>query len=748
MKKSLLPLAILSAVGITHSAVAQIEEVVITATKRAQSMQDVPIAVTAFNADTLERERVTGVGDIASKTPGFYISQQSPSDPEMTIRGIGSTDREAGSDRSVVMFIDEIYIGRSGGTTIDLMDIEQVEVLRGPQGTLFGRNVVGGAVSVTTAKPSEEAYQKYRATLGNYDLREVAAVFNAPISDSVLSRFSISKKDRDGVHKNLNTGNMLDGINSLSLRGALKLLPSDSVEVNLSAEYSHDEVDGIHARVPIVAGVFGPIDNFTVSSDLHDVTLPIDGMLDRDVWGLTARVDWDIDLGRFTSLTSYRVSDFAQDRDLTAATVPGTQCSEPSLDTTVECFLSREIIDENSSTFTQELRLASESDGDFNWITGLYYLLEDTDRDQERKRRLSRDGNVTSSDPLFEQVNETVSYAIFGETNYNVTENLVLTVGARWTHDEKTLDLDVTDLDPNNLITNALNPAQEEFSVRGESESWEEFTPKINLAYHLDDGSMAYITWSKGYKSGGFNGQAGLESSVRIPFEPETVTNLELGLKSQFWDDRVRLNLSLYQMQFEDLQLRRRLLIDPNDQSTNTIVIGNAKEAEIKGFEGEFTLAPTDAITFSATYAYTGSELTDPEVTVGIPGVSDDGLSAAKGDPLPRAPENSVTLAADYRVELSAGELSFQIDYAWLDEIYFDLGTPKPGGFQDEYGLLNGSINFTTNSGEWGLTLWAKNLEDKQYWVQQQPLNGGATAVGRVGEPRTFGLTVSWEPEF
>lgn len=741
-------LSLAGLVGQSFGAGVELEEVVVTATKRAQSLQDIPVAVTVFGAETLERNRISNVGDVATKTPGFYISHQSPSDPEMTIRGIGSSGRESGSDRSVVMFIDEIYIGRSGGSTVDLFDIEQIEVLRGPQGTLFGRNVVGGAISVTTAKPTDVTALKLRAGLGSHELYEVGLSWNAPISDKLFSRFSLSKKDRDGYVTNINDGKKSDNVDNLSFRGALRFLPSDELEMQLTAEYSTDEVDGVHTKLPVIGGPFSLIDDLFAPSDFHKVTMPVLGFLDRDVWGLTGRLDWSMGLGTFTSLTSYRVVDFQQNHDLAGGTAPGSFCAEPTLDATEECFLSLEIIDERSSTFTHEFRLSSDSDGPFNWIAGLYYLKEETDRDQERKRLLSFNGSITSSDPLFDQLTETESYAVFGEMNYDITENLTLTVGARWTHDEKTLDLDVIDLDPNRLRTNALNPAQEIYSVSGQSESWEEVTPKVSLTYNFTDSAMAYVTWSEGYKSGGYNGLAGQELATRTAFEPETATNIEVGLKSQFWDDRVRLNLSAYHMSFENLQLRRRLLLDPNDQTSNTIAIANAKEATIKGIEAELTFIPVEPLRLSATYAFTDSELSDGTVTVaGFANVSDDGLVASEGDPLPRAPENAFTLAAEYALDLPSGELNLQIDYGWVDDVYFDLGTPEPYGMQEAYGLTNASIKYTPNEGNWDVTFWAKNLADEEYYAQLQAFSGGSWGVGRVGDPRTYGMTVIWTPE-
>lgn len=723
-----------------------IEEVLVTSQKREQNLQDVPIAVTALGHKSLELHRIRGVEDIVHKVPGFFISQQGPNDPELTIRGIGSSDRESGSDSSVVTFIDEVYIGRSGGATIDLFDVERIEVLRGPQGTLFGRNAVGGAINITTKKPSLEKGLLARATVGSDNLYELGLVLNNPINSKLLSRMSLSERNRDGLVKDLNTREDTDSIDNLGFRGALKFLPADDLEMLFSAEFMNDNVNGIHVRIPKVSGMFSGIDNLEVPSSFHSVTLPVKGFLDKNVWGLSGRLDWELSNGIIiTSLTAYRAIDFHQDRDLSGAYVLGSSCAEPSLGGGDECFLSREIIKEESNLFSQEFRFTSPSDGRINWLLGLYYLYENTRRDQERKRLISIDGEVSSSDPLFDQFNKIESFAVFGELNFHITDKLVLSTGSRWTHDFRTMDLAVIDLDPENIFTNVLNPAQETFSVTGVSKSWQKFTPKINLSYHLFDQGMLYLSWGEGFKAGGYNGLAGSEDATGIAFSPEQATNLEFGFKSQFAGGRIQLNLAVYRMSFNDLQMRRRLLLDANDQTTNTIVIGNVGKAKIEGFEAELKVYPWPEFNLAATYSHVDSEVIDPEIKVAFEGVFDDGLIPQKGDPLPRAPRNSVMVALDYRVHLQKGDLGMQLDYAWIDDVYFDFNTPSPHGFQGSYELYNGSIRYVPDNSAWKFTLWAKNLANKEYWIHQQPFSGGISAVGRVGDPRTFGLSVAWE---
>lgn len=726
-----------------------LEEVVVTAQKRAENLQDVPISISAFGAQQLERERIFDVQSVAERTPGFYIGNRSTGEPELTIRGIGSTDREAGSDRSVAVVVDEVYIARAGGSTIDAMDLERVEVLRGPQGTLFGRNIVGGAIHFITKKPSADRYTKLIGTIGNERTYEVGGVVNGALTEKLFGRVSFQSRQHDGYNTNIITGNDVDGLDRKSIRGALKYVASADLDLLLTFDYVNDDDDGIGARWTDGSTGLTTGAGFTNTPDFHELATTIDGFLKRDIWGITFRADWQTPLGVFTSLTSYRDVDFTEDKDGGFSTGPDFS-SRANLDNSVYGFNAITMIDETDKAFSQELRLTSDSDGPLKWVGGLYFYSEKTDRYLERPRVLSLPGSITSSHIAFDQHNDTDSYALFGQVSYDFLERFTLTVGGRYTHDHKHLDLEVIDLDPGRTVTNSLNPALEPFAV-SVGDNFSKFTPMASLKMSLFEDTMMYFTWSEGWKSGGFNAGAGDRVTASVPFAPEKATSYEAGLKSRFWNNRASLNLSAYRLEFQDLQLRRRVLTRPGDQSSNTVLIANAAEAVIKGIEVEAMFVPVKDLTFSAAYAYMDTAITDPTLSIGdavdiLPAFDPDGLIAIKGTALPRAPKNFFSVTANYVYPLSSGgSLELMGAYRWRDKVYADLGEPQREGFEPSFGISDASATWYSPGHNWHVKLWIKNIADKEYYTFREIGGGGAFAGAVVGDPRTYGITVGWE---
>ncbi|MBM3514590.1 MAG: TonB-dependent receptor [Alphaproteobacteria bacterium] len=302
---------------VTAPAMAQIEEIVVTAQKRTESLQNVPLAVTALSADTIEKARIVGLNDIALRTPNFTIGQQNPSEPELTIRGIGSGDREAGSDRSVTVFVDEVYVGRAGASTFDMFDLERVEVLRGPQGTLFGRNVVGGAISLITAKPGPDQLFKGQVSVGTHELIEARAVANQPLSDTAALRVSGSIKERDGYFFNrfLNVDDV-GGIKSRNVRAQVSFKPHDDLSVPLSGECAKDKLDGVAARITPgaatpanFAAAMAAFGNYVPPADLFTVESNVKGFQDRDIWATSVRAEFTTENVLVTFIPAYRKTD-------------------------------------------------------------------------------------------------------------------------------------------------------------------------------------------------------------------------------------------------------------------------------------------------------------------------------------------------------------------------------------------------------------------------------------------------------
>ena len=760
---------------------AQIEEVVVTAQKREQSLQDVPIAVSAFGAEAIAESRIDDLQEIAFRTPSFNIGQNGPSAPELTIRGIGSTDREAGSDRSVVVFVDEVYIGRAGASTFDLFDLERVEVLRGPQGSIFGRNVVGGSVNLVTAKPEPDAeYAGISLAAGNYDLSEVGGYVNLPLKGNFASRFAVSAKTKEGYYKNRQFDDATAGnTETVSFRGHLLYEPSDDFSILWTLEAASDEMDGIGSAITqgqtsdsewnaefnrrfggsrphstLVGGEPSGRSAYLVDNNEF-------GFFERDLYAVSARLDWTADFGVVTVLPAFRSSNFSIVRDLVGIPIgdanrvlvgPDTQGFAEGLG-----FESTAINDEKYDAFTLEARWASRPDreGIFSWLTGLYYLREDIQRDQIRERHFGQLSGHTISRPLFDQSNQVDSYAAFGQLRWEFLDGAMgLTFGARYTKDKKNFGLDVSDtlsdadkaaIDASfqanvggegaDKLTFSLSPASMEFATTANS-SFDEFTPEGIFEVHLTEDAFAYIKISTGFKSGGFVGLGANRGQGEHTYEPETVLNFETGLKGDFFDNRLRLNADAFVMSFDQLQLRDRQLLVAGDEASAIVTIVNAAQAEIEGIEADIVFNPTPALLFTGSLSFLEAEISDVA----------EGSTIRVGTKLPKAPEVSSTWSVNYTFpQAGPGAFTLRGEVQYRDEFFFDINEDT-AGHENDLTMYNARITYAVESDGWSISLWGKNLSNEYYRTQVQSAFGDDVGIiSTLGEPRTFGLSFQWD---
>lgn len=706
-----------------------LEEVFVTAQKRVESIQSIPMTVTAFSEDKIHALRINGLEDVVSLTPSLGVADFGPASPNLTMRGIGSTDRDAGSDRSVVVFVDEVYMGRAGGSAFDLFDLERIEVLHGPQGTLFGKNVVGGAIHYISKKPIAETDAYLHVGVGNYNFLETRGMFNVPLAENVNSRFSFSTRDRDGFQTNLRTGNDVDTADNVSARGQIQFTPSDDLTVLLSADVSRDRIFGISRKIAPASGLTDFL-GFFPDPDPRKVQTNVDGFFDRDIFGSSARLDWDTAIGTFTSLSAYRNVDFTHSQDVVGVPL------DSSFDANGKPrgFLSVDNTTEDYDMLSQEFRLSSlPSDEKWIWVAGVFFSKEDTSRLSIRDRSLL--GSTSKSS--FDQNNVTKSAAIFGQVTYAATERLNLTLGGRYTNDKKDFGLEVTDASGGTADT--LNPATEEFSIVTD-ESWNEFTPKFVVDFFATPSAMLYGSVSKGYKSGGFQGFAPSAAAAVVPFDPETAWSYEVGAKTQWFDDTLQVNLTGFRTDFEDLQFRHRVLTVPGDESSALVIILNAADAVINGAEAGIQWLPVTGLTLGANYTYLDTEL--KKFLADVPGAA-PGFEDLTGNVLPLSPKNAYTLTADYRFTAANGsEFSIGGSYRYKSSFYFELENP-PQGKEEGYGILDGRITYKPNIGDFEIALWIQNATDELYRSQVQV--GSGTGISRFGAPRTYGLSFSWQ---
>ena len=697
-----------------------IEEIIVSAQRRNESLQNVPISISAFDSESLAVNEIRSLDEIAARTPGLVSTPRNPAQPLFFIRGIGSNLIDAAAEASVVVFVDDVYIGRGGGMNFDLYDLDRIEVLRGPQGTLFGRNVVGGLIHVVTAKPEAETTARIQATAGNYDRIDMNAALGGALADDLFAKVAVSSRKRDGYVRNDTTGNKVFDEDSRSLRGQLRWLPNDDLDVLLTGDVYRERTNGDPRKV------LGEGDQFDISSpDPLTVEAREDGFQNRDLWSLSLNATADVGFGELTSITAYRDLDYSFFSDFLG--VPLTDVTIGSLNA----------IDERSQQYSQELRLAGlAQEGSLEWVGGLYYIRERTKRDDFLQQDFdTATGGMPlglSGQVLFPQDNTTDGYALFGEVTWHASERLRLTAGARQSWDRKRVRLQGIDVTQAGLPLKPP-PLQQEFDV-SESERWNAFTPRFAVSYDLQDDVMVYASAARGYKSGGFQGIPTDGASASVPYDPEFAWSYEAGIKSRFWDGRAQVNANLFYTDYTDLQVSQLIGADQ-------VVVGNAADAEVKGIEIEWIALLARDLRFTGSYGYLDATFDRFDA----PPASGGDLS---GNRLPRAPKHKLNLALQYERPLVPGwQVLARVDWSYSSSFFFDPRNrtfPAEGDRQGAYDLLDARIALTRSDDRLELALWGKNLTDERYKTYIgvfAPLN---QAFVTFGVPRTYGATLTW----
>ena len=692
-----------------------IEEVIVTAQKRAQSMQSVPIAVTALSEEAMREANIFDVAGIAARTPGFSMGSFNAGQPQLFIRGIGSNDDGAGADSSVVTFIDEVYISRSAGTVFDLFDLERVEVLRGPQGTLYGKNAVGGAVNLVTTKPDENFYGRAEATVGNLDAVVLRGLVSGPLADNVFGKVSFSKRQRDGYVESIVIDEDLSEQDRWGVRGALRFVPNEDLDIQLMGDYNKSDENG-NGRTLRPEG------------DLYDAGLAVDprgikdydktyadeaGQQDTEIWGVSARVDWLIAGGTFTSITAYRESEYDMVDDIGNWSLSIADI----IDATT-------YVDESADQTSQEFRFAGTSFNDsLTWVLGMYYLKENTDRQEDTQVFVAATAGTPLGISYSFQDNTTESYSVFGDFTYNITDALSITAGVRYTDEEK--DIRQVGIAPI-AVGHTIN---EDYDVSAK-QSWDATTPRVVLNYQLNDDIFLYASASEGFKSGGFAGTAPNALAAGTPYDQEDATAYEIGAKTEWLDNRLRLNIAVFSTDYTDLQVLQRVPAFPGDP-LGIVITENAADATSEGVELEFTALLFEGFELSGNYAYldaTYDEYLQP-----------NGVDNA-GNDLRNAPENAYNIVARYAMDLQSGaELGIRYEYDHQDESFQDPENIK-GARKPEYDLQHLRVWYQPASRRWEVAAWVENLADEEYLTHNFPLPPFGNP-GTVGTPRTYGVT-------
>lgn len=695
-----------------YAAENMIEEVVVTARKREESMQSVALAVSVFDEESLRVNSITGLEDVALRTPSFSWGEGSAAEPTMFIRGIGTAGPStfAGGDPSVVVMVDGVYIGRISGANTDLFDLARVEVLRGPQGTVYGKNAVGGVVNLISRKPSQEREAQVQATAGNFDRLNLRGYVSGPLTDTLSAKLAVSALNRDGFVKNADTGSDLGNEDSTSVRVGFLYEPTEAFSAQFTLENIRERESGAPRDI-VETGDF--------NGGIHAITDPdprvvggADSFGDRDIFGLALQLDYATAFGDLTSVTGYRDTDASWGIPFFANRVTPTTIESTNLN------------DDEFWQFSQELRLASSpGDSAFDWTVGVFYFKSDADRFykliQEFQAFLPFLGGVNE----YDQSVATEAWAVFGSMNYRLTESLQLSVGARYSAEEKSQVHSGIVLE--GPFPPPLMPADQFTNLRT-TDDWNAFTPSLSLDWHVTEEAMLYASVAKGFKSGGYQGIPPDALSAATPYDPEFAWSYELGAKTQWLDNRLRANAAVFMMDHEDLQVAELI-------AGNRVVIGNAAKAEVKGFELEVLALPLPNLQVSASYAYLDAEFTE---------FAEGATSDNSGNTLPWAPEHKVNIAVQYDIEFDAGKVTLRTDWTRQSEIF--LEPTNMAEIQGAFSIWDARIAYATQDRKWEIAAWGKNLNDELYRYNSVAFAPFGQELVLWSPPRTWGVTATW----
>ena len=697
-----------------RTGLAEVSELIVTAQRVEENIQQVPISVSAFSAAALQRQSIETLQDIALRTPGFSAGAVDPIQSNFAIRGIGSPfgiSQNAGGDASVVVFVDGVYAGRGGTPDIDALDLERVEVLRGPQGTLFGKNAVGGLIQYVSRKPSNDTRLRLEGQLGNYDRRVVSARGNVPLSDTVYLSVGASAKFRDGYEFNQTTGHDVNDQDLRTAAVALRFLPNDKLDWTLAADFTDQDQKG-NPRHNICDATFqAGIHCVGVNPDPRVVNAYTDGYLRRWLQTYRSEVNYTTPIGILTSITAYRAVTLNFRTPFFSNPVnPPAQIESTETD------------HEKNKQFSQEVRLAFDAlDGRLKGQVGAYYLHEDNTRIEDLRQDFPAP-SITGV-ATYPQMVKGESYAIFGQLSFAIVDTLTATAGLRQTWENK----------HGRFIGRKVSgpglppPLAANYDVRGRK-SWDALTPRFALDWQATPDALVYASATRGFKSGGFQGIAGAGLSQSTPYDPEYAWSYEGGAKTQWLDNRLRLNASVFQTDYKDLQVSQLVPLC-------CVVVGNAATAKIKGFELEFLAAPVEGLQIDGSYSRLHARFTS---------FANGATANFTGKDLPRSPNDKFHLGAQYSVELSGWTALGRVDYTNQAHMYFEasnIPTQKQEGFIN----VDAKVSLTSPDKHWEVAVWGKNLTDELVATYVTAFAPYRQVLVPYAPPKTYGVTLIWK---
>lgn len=690
-----------------------IEEIVVTARHRAENIQAVPISMSAVGGRALEEARINTLQGLEHSVPNLVFGETGSSgETHIGIRGIGDFSRNIGFDTRVGVYIDGVFAGQSLAVDQGLVDIAQVEVLRGPQGTLFGKNSSSGAINIISNRPViGETDAEIRLGAGNLDTATGQVVLNLPLGDSMAARVAFLTQQQDGYIDNLFNGHKLMSSDHSIGRVQLRYEPSDNLDVNFSFDFRTQDNDLLFLEPD--ASFENSVGN-PAAAPVLVVDQDADLIDDNSGSGAGLSIDYTLDNGHvLTSITGFRTVDrkVGSDEDATRVFTLDARYFEDDFD-----------------HFTQEFRLASPGDGQFRYVLGAFYFDQQAKTDRVVALGPGFGGPPEGVDAAIQDsAVDTTNYAVFVNGNYDLSDRWTISGGLRYTNEEK-------DASINQFVFPGFGLAEliEESFNRDE----DYVTATLNLQYQATDDVLTYFTYSNGYKAGGFNVDL-VPTIDDLRFEEETVDSFEVGVKSDLFDRKLRLNVTAFRAEYDDYQVFQ-FRFDPFS-GTTALLISNAASVTTQGLEIEGIARISDAFELSYGIGFTDAEFDDFPGGAVDPNTGDP-LNVA-GNTLPRAPDVTANLSARYQFVVgSAGGIA-SVGYTYRGEQYFNPDN-RENSRQGAYGLLNASLDLDINE-NWSIGIWGQNLTDELY--------RGMRGVSFLGipfslymQPRTYGAEVAY----
>lgn len=784
-----LALAVCSITGVSLSLPASIamaqgaqrlEEVTVTAQKREQSIQDVPISVSTFDAQNIENASLSSIAETLDFTPNVRRTSgpSGTSDAFFFFRGIGQTDNNINVDPAVGVYLDEVYLGRLQGASLNTFDAQRLEILRGPQGTLFGRNTMAGAVSMVTKDPTEEFSAQARVTYGENGHFDVYGAASGYLSDSVGARVSLYSRQQDGWTESAINGDEYGEIDEQGGRVKVLFDASDSLRFSFGADYAKDNgtvagksLIGFNpAANTVPAGAFNPppgvlppgvnippfdlVGNSPIlvpfpldmgddlDPDPYDDTIFTDGdnASETERGGVNLTINWDVGELAVKSITAWRMLEQTTGADLDGG---GYHFYNADFGT-------------DQDQWSQELQVTgSAMDDRLNYTGGLYYFNEEVDGYTgicvgvtpepttppgpfppfwipDRANTQRDDGRCLQ---FVSDINLQVeSYAAYGQAEYDFTDKLTGIVGFRYTYEEKEQTFltfsDNTDgvvswLPPPiaplpGTVVPGVGPETPPYKFK---KDWDEISPRLGLTYIFNDTFTAYATWSNGFKSGGFAGRATPGKAVEN-YEPETLESYEIGFKSEWLDNRVRWNTAVFYSIYDDVQM---LVLDAVIQGNPQFITINGGSSNIWGVETEVWAVPLPGLQISLGAGYLNNEWDKLS----------EGSVIEKSDELPNAPKYTANASVQYTMPLGdIGELMMRGDYSYTDDVSFQPAN-NPLDLQDAYSVVNLRFAYITPDGDWNIAVYGKNVTDEEYYFTMSDNRGDLGVATANAAPGT-----------